>query len=61
MPVLTKADAYEHGRLVVRFTCPCGKEHAANFTKRESVQCACGRMHYPIVNVVTHQHAKERP
>lgn len=60
MPVLTKAETFEHGRLRVRFTCVCGRALVANFTRREFVRCRCGRRHYPIVNLVTRRRRKDR-
>jgi hypothetical protein len=71
MPVLTPADTYEHDTLIVHFTCPCGKEHDADFSsgdtdedeahrEREHYDCPdCGRRHYPIVMLVTHRAPKE--
>jgi len=58
MPVMTKAGTYEHGPFIVWFTCSCGREHVANFTEAEHLDCACGRRHWPIVSIVS-AHAKE--
>lgn len=58
MPTLTKASVYEHDHLKVRFTCKCGTEHSANFSRKEHYDCKdCGRRHYPIVKLLTHERA----
>ncbi|HXI15504.1 MAG TPA: hypothetical protein VNM48_03960 [Chloroflexota bacterium] len=59
MPVLQRAEVYEHGYLVIRFTCPCGKGLAVNFTTAEHFDCVCGRRHYPVLRVLTQQQPKE--
>lgn len=61
MTTLTKATVFEHDHLKVRFTCTCGTEHCANFTRKEHFDCKqCGRRHYPAIRLVTHEPAGQR-
>jgi len=59
VPALLRSEVYEHGHLVVRFTCSCGKKGVVDFTTIEYFDCTCGRRHYPTVRIVTHQQAKD--